>query len=166
MATKKKSKSKGKSKLKGRSSKSFDLNKLLGLAVGIYGGYKINDLSFLSSWDPKLISVGKIALGEMGQNQPMIKNLLKNDGATKGAGDGLTSVGMTELLRELGLISGMGNLRDDDEIFIALDGIDDIDVVNEDVLGDDDDIDVINEDVLGDDDEMFDDEEDEGEGGY
>lgn len=152
MAKKKKATKKKKSSFGKSIKQNFDLAKLGGMAGGVWGGTKLDDLEFISTWDPKLKAVAKIALGEYGQKQSMIRNLVKNDSIVRGAGDALSVQGITELLTELGFISGVGNLKDDDDLVVVIDGIDDLDVVNEDVLGDDD-LDVVNEDILGDDDD-------------
>lgn len=150
-------KGKGKGKKKGSSrSKSIgglDLQETLGLAIGIYGGVKIEDLiPQLANMDPNIKAVGKIAVGQFGKNMPMVRNFIKDDSLRKGIGSGLASEGIRELLQGMGLIQGIGApLDDDDELAVVIEGIDDIDSVNADVLGED--IPSVNADVLGEDEE-------------
>lgn len=154
-------------KKKGSSRKSggamgFDLTKIGGIAGGVFAGKKLDELEMLSTWDPKMKAVAKIALGEFGQKQSFVRNAIKNDNLLRGVGDGLIAQGATELMTEMGFIQGDNSaLEDDDELVVVIDGVDDLDVVNEDVLGDDDDLDVVNEDVLGDDDDDDDDDNDD-----
>lgn len=116
-----------------------------------------------ASWDGKMKAGAKIALGFV---LPMI-----GKGQTKAVlghiGGGMVAVGSADLITELGLISGIG-AADDDELAVALEGIDDVDFEEvEEIDGVDDydgvihgDIDTINGDldiINGDDEEDEDD---------
>jgi hypothetical protein len=159
-------KKKGK-KGKGRGKKgAINFMRLGGMAGGVLADKKFVDEQlgkFIT--DPKLKAVAKIALGEYGMKLDFVRGIVKDDNITDGVGAAFTVNGINELMTEMG-IAGMGQVDDDTELAVAIEGIDDIDTdddmsgdddidtVNEDVLGDDDDdIDTVNEDVLGDDDD-------------
>lgn len=151
---KKKAKSTKKKSSGGRSGKqSFDLAKLGGMAGAVFGNDKLDEMEFMTSLDPKLAAVGKIVIGEYAPKQDFLRKMVKNDSLLRGAGDGLAVLGIKDLMTEMGLIQGVGNTQDDDDLVVVIEGIDDLDIVNEDILGEDEDMDVVNEDILGDDDD-------------
>jgi hypothetical protein len=168
MAKKKKSK-KGKGKSKGMMGLNF--MRLLGMGGGVFGDAQLNKL-IPDTIDKRLVGAGKIILGDILPKQVQIgqADLLE------GAGQGLSAMGWQQLLTEMGAMSGVGALSDDDVLAVAVEGIDDIDtdspsrrteedelgedVLGEDVLGADDDINVVNGDddinVVNDGEEDFD----------
>lgn len=162
MAKKPKKKSKGKSSRKGGRF-SVDFQKILGMAGGVFAKKKFLDDN-LPIDDPKMKAVAIMAIGELAPKQDFVKNVIKDQSMLQGAGDALSVLALADLMTDMGIISGGAMGGDDDELAVAIEGIDDVefddmgdddlDVVNEDVLGDDD-LDVVNEDVLGDDDEDY-----------
>lgn len=139
----------------GKKKMALNTDKLIGMAGGVFiqdkGLNKLFDQFNLT--DPTMRAVAKIAVGEFAMNLPAVKGILKNDSMTNGIGDAISVVGMEELFRNLGMISGPG-LSDEDDLVVAIEGIDDLDEDEETVNGDDDDMDVVNEDILGEDDDM------------
>lgn len=158
MATKKK-KSTGKKtgKRSGGKKNPWDFEEMGGMAAGVYVAPMIDTMLPASmNLDPKIIAGGKIFVGHQ-----LASGKWGGGGSLmKGGGLALQVKGIEDLMRGFGLIQG-----DDDDLVVSIEGIDDedpddvsgdddIDTVNEDVLGDDDDdINVVNEDVLGDDDD-------------
>lgn len=161
MPTKKKTKSP--SRKRTPKAKGFSFEKALGLGGGVFAGVKLSGMDMLADYDPKLVAIGKVFLGDWLPKQKFAQGIGSPD-LMRAAGDGLAADGMRDLLVEFEVISGVGALEDDDILAVAIEGIDDeslsgdddIDSINEDILGDDD-LDAINEDVLGvdDDDDDF-----------
>lgn len=147
---KKKGGKKGKGKKK--SGMGFNTSKLIGMAGGTFVEAKFLD-DFLGKYitDPKMKAVAMIAIGEYAPKQDFVKNFMKDEEILKGAGDALTVLGIKSLLAEMG-IAGIGAPDDEkDELAVVIEGVEDTDM-DEDILGEDDDLNVVNEDVLGDDD--------------
>lgn len=140
---------------------AFDTQSIMFAAVGGAAGGFLNKL-IPDSWnlDPKIVSGGKIAIGAIMPN-------LAKDGKTKmmlqHMGEGLIAVGTYELLQNMGLINGLGEIKakDDDLLVVTLEGIEDIEfeevaqdvaedlnVVQDDVLNQNPDLAVIQDDVL------------------
>ncbi len=149
MAKKKTTKKPAKKKSGTKKSKTGDfvnLMKLGGMAAVAFGKPKIDAIGFVAGLDPKLKAAGYILLGEYLPKQSAIKNMVKDESLLRGAGDALIYEGVKELMTSFG-IAGVDEqttvLSGDDELAIALEGIDDIDTVNGDDLdtvnGDDDD---------------------------
>lgn len=146
----------------------FDTNTPIGIAAGLWlagqlEGEKIPD--FWKNLDPKMKGAALVFAGDWLPKQKFLKNAVKNADMRSGGGAGLQAAGIQTLMEEFGVAGvGQNRLTDDDYLVVAIEGDYDIDVINEDVLGDDeyeDDIDVINEDVLGDDDDYGDDDDDD-----
>lgn len=141
---------------KGKSRKSggmmgLNTSKLIGMSGSVFADAKfLNDFLGKYITDPKMKAVAKIAIGEFAPKQDFVKNLLKDQDILNGAGDGLTVIGIKELLAEMGF-AGIGAPSDTDELAVVIEGVEDTDM-DEDILGEDDDLNVVNEDVLGDDD--------------
>jgi hypothetical protein len=147
MAKKKGKKGKGKSK----SKMGIDTSKLIGMAGGVFAESKFLS-DFLGKYitDPKMKAVALIAIGEYAPKQDFVKNFMKDEAILRGGGDALTVMGIKNLLAEMG-IAGIGAPTDTDELAVVIEGVESSDM-DEDVLGDDDDLNVVNEDILGDDD--------------
>lgn len=144
---------KGKSK-KSKGFMGINTSKLLGKAGGVFIDAKFLD-SFLTDTlkisDPKMKAVGKIVLGEFAPKQDFIKSFMKDQDILDGGGDAISTLGIKELLAEMGF-AGIGAANDNDELAVVIEGVENSDM-DEDVLGDDDDdLNVVNEDILGGDD--------------
>lgn len=147
MAKKKGKKGKGKKK----SGMEINTSKLIGMAGGVFAKSKFLD-DFLDKYitDPKMKAVALIAIGEYAPKQDFVKNFMKDEEILRGGGDALTVMGIKNLLAEMG-IAGIGAANDKDELAVVIEGVEETDM-DEDILGEDDDLNVVNEDVLGDDD--------------
>lgn len=154
-AAKKTGKKSGKRKTSGKGI--WDMEEIAGIGAGVYASPMIDGaIPANLNLDPKVIGAGKFYLGRM-----LEKGKFGGGGSfMRGAGMSLQVTGAQDLMRAFGLIQG-----DEDDLVVSIDGIDDndpdsiegdddIDTINEDVLGEDD-IDTVNEDVLGEDDEEF-----------
>jgi hypothetical protein len=161
-------KKKGK-KGKGKKSKGFgglNTSKLMGKAGGIIADAKLlNDFLGKYITDPKMKAIAKIVIGEYAPQQDFIKGFIKDDAILMGGGDAISTLGMKDLFAEMGF-AGIGSPEDTDELAVVIEGVessdmdedilgedDDLNTVNEDILGDDD-LNVVNEDILGDDEDM------------
>lgn len=179
MAKKKKTvkRSKGKRSTKSKTGDFINVMKLAGMAGVAFGKPKLDEMEFIKSLDPKLKAAGYVVLGEYLPKMPAIKNMVKDENLLRGAGDALIYEGVKELMTSFG-IAGLnehqGVLAGDDELAVAIDGLDDIDSVNGDddidsvngdddddlLSGDEDDLDSVNGDdeidsVNGDDDDLM-----------
>ncbi len=150
MAIKKKTKKKS-SRSKGSKMLGLNINE----AMGIFG-MSFAEKSFLDGLipdtvDPRLRAAGKFILGSWFPKQKFAKGMLNSD-MLEGAGASLKVHGADELLGALG-VAGFEEdvLGEDDYLAVAVEGIDDI--YTDDGIGADDDLDVVSEDVLGDDEE-------------
>lgn len=168
MAKKKAGKKKGNGKKKSGGKFGIDVPKMIGIGAGVLAKKKgLDQLEFLNGIeDPKMRALAKIAIGEFGPKQDFVRGMIKDDKMLNGAGDAIVTLGMADLLTEMN-IAGVGALNDTDDLAVVIDGIDDIDSVNDDRLSrgsrrrrDEDEID---EDVLADDDidSVNDDDDDE-----
>ncbi len=182
-------KKKGGTNKKG-SSKSGNIvntNKLIGFAAAAFGNVQLKKLEFFTKLDPKMQAGAKILLGEFGQNQDFVKKSITNDDMRRAVGDGLIYEGVKELMAGFG-IAGVGKdkrkVRGNEFLAVSIEGLEDVNSVNEDVMADDelgddyeigddavnedvmadddmgddemgDDLDTVNEDVMGDDDNML-----------
>lgn len=104
---------------------AIDTTNILGVVAGTVGA-KLVDKIIPDTVDAKLIAGGKVALG-------IALPMLVKDGKTKNmlsaVGSGMIAVGTVELLSEFGVLNGVG-ANDSDMLVVALDGVDDIPVVN------------------------------------
>lgn len=137
----KKTKKAGRRRSRKSTMGAIDFTNILGVVAGaVAAGYL--DKVIPETIDNKIVAGGKIALGialPMFVKSGSMKNILG------GAGAGMIAVGSVDLLKEFGVLSGMG--ADDDMLEISLNG-------DQDVLAGDDDINVINGDVLAGDDDI------------
>lgn len=170
MAKKKKTvkRSKGKRSTKSKTGDFVNLMKIGGMAAVAFGKPKLDELEFIKSLDPKLKAAGYIVLGEYLPKNSSVKGMIKDESLARGAGDALIYEGVKELMTSFG-IAGINEhsavLAGDDELAVAIEGLndDDLDTVNGDddldaVNGDDDD-DLLSGDddddlLSGDDDEL------------
>lgn len=157
MAKKKAKKKGGKKKSGGKLG--INTSKLIGIAGGVLAKKKgLDTLGFLNDniSDPKMRALAKIAVGEFGPKQSFVKDMVKDSDMLNGAGDAIVALGIADLLTEMN-IGNLGALEDGDDLAVAIEGIDDMDTVNDDDRryrrSRRDDIDVVDDDVLGDDDE-------------
>lgn len=166
MAKKKTAKKKSGSKKSSRKSSTggfINTNKLIGFAGSAFANVQLKKVSFIQKLDPKLQAGAKILAGEFLQNQDFVKKSLPNDDMRRAIGDGMIYEGVKELMGSFG-IAGVGKekrkVRGNEFLAVSIEGLQDIDTVNEDVLSDDelgDDLDTVNEDIG--DDEINDDYE-------
>lgn len=125
----------------------IDVTSILAVAGGGAAAGFINKV-LPSTLDPKIVAVGKVALGAV---MPMLAKEGKTKMMLSHFGEGFIAVGTYELLKGMGVISGIGaaDIADDDLLAISLEGIDDVEYeeISENVLNGDD-LNVINDDVL------------------
>jgi hypothetical protein len=127
----------------------FDAMGILGAAAGGVGAKFLNKV-IPGTMDKKLVAGGKIVVGAL------LPTLVKGQGRAlaQAAGNGMIAIGATELLTEMGVLSGLGIPTDDDTLAVAIEGIEDVDFtdvtdeIGADVLGESvlagDDIPVVN----------------------
>jgi hypothetical protein len=175
MATKRKKTTAGAKRRKSGSSKGgkmagfVNVNKLMGMAGGAFANSMVKKIPGTANLNPKILAALKIVGGEMLPNQAFAKNAINNDALRNGFGDALIYEGVKELMAGFG-ISGMkpkSRPRGNEFLAVSIEGIDDAEAVNADVLAEDeyeigeeinedivngDDIDTVNEDILGEDD--------------
>lgn len=113
--------------------------------ISVIGGAvasKFLDKVIPTSINPKIVAVGKIGLG-------IVLPMISKDGKTKnllnGVGSGMIAEGSVSLLKEFGVLSGVG-ADDSDMLLVSLEGIDDVPIVNG-----MDDISIVSGNVLADD---------------
>ena len=168
MAKKKTTKKKSGSKSKKSSTGGLiNTNKLIGFAASAFANGQLKKLTFLQKLDPKMQAGAKILAGEFLQNQDFVKKSIANDDMRKAIGDGMIYEGVKELMAGFGIagFKDKRKVRGNEFLAVSIEGLEDIDTVNDDVLSDDelsddyeigDDLDTVNEDVMSDD-EMGDD---------
>lgn len=134
---------------------SFDSTHIMATAGGAAAATFVN--KFTGSIDSKMSALIKIGGGIA---LPMLAKNAKTKQMLQSLGGGMIAVGTVELLGAFG-VNGFGAPESNAELFVAIEGLDDLDVLNADVLAGDD-IDVLNADVLAgeyDDYEEIDDED-------
>lgn len=156
---KKKSKSK-KSSGKKRSTKKnqfVNTDKLMGLAAMAWGMPKLeaqlNKIDAYNKLSPKVKAGIKVVAGEWLPHQSFAKNI-GNPAIRQGAGDAMIYEGLKELLSSLG-VSGLAGdkrkVRGNEYLAVSIEGLNDTDIIHEDVLSDDmngaDDLDTVNDDM-------------------
>lgn len=140
----------------------FDFMDPVLVAGGAIGGKFLNTL--FPDLDPKIKAGAKIVIGALAPT--FIKNP-KTKMMAHHLGDGLVACGAIELAQELGIIAGVGEIKDDDFLIVSLDGVDGIEdiefenisddvneIISDDILnGNDvnvvsDDVNVVSDDIL------------------
>ena len=114
----------------------IDFQSILLVAAGGAGAGFLNKI-IPSNISPQVSAIGKIAVGTF---LPMIAKEGKAKMAMNNIGSGFIAVGTYELLKNLGVISGVGaDVKDSDVLAVAIEGIDDVDfeTMGENVLGED-----------------------------
>lgn len=140
-----------------KKKQAFNITKLAGLAGGVWSAPQIDRLlDMVNITDPKMKAGAKVFAGEFLPKQKFIKDIVKNDVITSSVGDGISAMGLAQIMKEFGLaedVLGADDMEDFDEKFdlsVVIEGLDD---TEEDLYGDDDDegddLDTVNEDVLG-----------------
>jgi hypothetical protein len=132
----------------------FDPMSVLVVAAGGAAAGLINKV-IPTTLDSKIVAVGKVAIGAL---LPMLTKEGKTKQMLSHFGEGFIAVGTYELLKGMGVISGIGQteVADEDLLAVSLEGIEDIefeelDELNENVLNGDD-LNVVNDNVLNGDD--------------
>lgn len=153
MAKKKKRKSSPRRRRASRSSMGgLDIMTPL-LTIGGGVGSTLLDRILPSTWDSKMVQGGKILIGTLA---PMMFKDAKTKATVTALGAGLAAVAANDLLKDMGLFSGVNDDPDEiEDLAVILPE----DNVSENVLGESDyseygDMSVINENVLGGDDDM------------
>lgn len=141
MAKKKKKAVKRRSTRRRSSIGAADFSSSLYAALGGIASELIDKVAG-TALDPKIVQGGKVVLGVVA---PMMFKDAKTKQLVQGIGNGLVAVGVVNLAKEFGMLSGTADNPDEvEDLAVVLEG----DEISADVLGEGD-LDVINADVLG-----------------